>query len=151
VKLWQYIIPLPLLYNPLLQTYSYYIYIYLAVIRFCGLLILLFWWQTSVFPLLLPLLGARFHSQMKSRPALVAYGTETGNAYDYAEELGRLLERVHFFTHVSKLDAVDTASRLVIDGEIPSADCVPTVFLKRVHSRDYCRFNYRPGRFTNKC
>jgi sulfite reductase alpha subunit-like flavoprotein len=46
----------------------------------------------------------------KNRSALVAYGSETGNAYDYAEELGRLLERIHFWTHVSKLDAVETAS-----------------------------------------
>ncbi len=54
---------------------------------------------------------------MKSRSALVAYGTETGNAYDYAEELGRLLERIHFSTHVSKLDTIDTASRLTTDGD----------------------------------
>ena len=47
---------------------------------------------------------------MQNRSALVAYGSETGNAYDYAEELGRILERIHFWTHVSKLDAVETAS-----------------------------------------
>ena len=47
---------------------------------------------------------------MQDRSALVAYGSETGNAYDYAEELGRMLERIHFGTHVSKLDAIDTAS-----------------------------------------
>ena len=47
---------------------------------------------------------------MQNRSALVAYGSETGNAYDYAEELGRMLERIHFWTHVSKLDAVETAS-----------------------------------------
>lgn len=46
----------------------------------------------------------------KNRSALVAYGSETGNAFDYAEELGRLLERIHFWTHVSKLDAIETAS-----------------------------------------
>ena len=48
---------------------------------------------------------------MQNRSALVAYGSETGNAYDYAEELGRMLERIRFWTHVSKLDAVETASR----------------------------------------
>ena len=48
---------------------------------------------------------------MQNRSALVAYGSETGNAYDYAEELGRMLERIHFWTLVSKLDAIDTASR----------------------------------------
>lgn len=47
---------------------------------------------------------------MQNRSALVAYGSETGNAYDYAEELGRMLERIHFWSHVSKLDAIDTSS-----------------------------------------
>ena len=42
---------------------------------------------------------------------MIAYGSETGNAYDFAEELGRMLERIHFWTHVSKLDEIDTASR----------------------------------------
>ena len=48
---------------------------------------------------------------MQNRSALVAYGSETGNAYDYADEVARILERIHFWTHVSKLDAIDTASR----------------------------------------
>ena len=41
------------------------------------------------------------------RTALIAYGTETGNAFDYAEELGRLVERLHFSAFVTKLDGVD--------------------------------------------
>ena len=45
------------------------------------------------------------------RSALVAYGSETGNAYDYAEELGRMLERIHFRTTVSSLDAVVSPAR----------------------------------------
>ena len=51
---------------------------------------------------------------MQKRSALVAYGSETGNAYDYAEELGRMLERIHFSSYVSKLDVVDTASRQTV-------------------------------------
>lgn len=47
---------------------------------------------------------------MQNRSVLVAYGSETGNAYDYAEVLGRMLERIHFWTHVSRLDAIDTSS-----------------------------------------
>lgn len=47
--------------------------------------------------------------QLRDVSALVAYGSETGNAYDYAEELGRFLERIRFSTHVSKLDAIKTA------------------------------------------
>lgn len=50
-------------------------------------------------------------NQSLHRSALIAYGSETGNAYDYAEELGRILERLHFWTHVSKLNGIDPASR----------------------------------------
>ena len=52
---------------------------------------------------------------MQNRSALIAYGSETGNAYDYAEEIGRMLERIHFWTLVSKLDAIDTASGQNVD------------------------------------
>ena len=41
------------------------------------------------------------------RAALVAYGTETGNALDCAEEIGRTLERLRFESHVSSLNDVD--------------------------------------------
>jgi sulfite reductase alpha subunit-like flavoprotein len=40
------------------------------------------------------------------RRALVLYGSETGNAQDVAEELGRLVERLHFDTEVAELNAV---------------------------------------------
>ena len=45
-----------------------------------------------------------------SRTALVAFGSETGTASDYAEELGRMLERIHFSIQVSILDSIDPAS-----------------------------------------
>lgn len=41
-----------------------------------------------------------------ARTALVLYGTETGNSQDVADELGRLLERLHFITRVSELNTV---------------------------------------------
>lgn len=41
-----------------------------------------------------------------SRRALVLYGSETGNAQDVAEELGRLAERLRFDTDVAALNAV---------------------------------------------
>lgn len=41
------------------------------------------------------------------RTALVAYGTETGNALDCAEEVGRALERLHFEAPVQSLDEID--------------------------------------------
>ena len=40
------------------------------------------------------------------RAALVVYGSETGNAQDVAEELGRLAERLRFDTHVAELNAI---------------------------------------------
>ena len=44
--------------------------------------------------------------QRHDRSALILYGSETGGAHDIAEELGSITERLHFLTHVSKLDAI---------------------------------------------
>lgn len=41
------------------------------------------------------------------RSALVTYGSETGNAQDFAHELGQLTERLRFVTRVCHLDAVE--------------------------------------------
>lgn len=45
------------------------------------------------------------------RSVLVLYGSETGNAQDMAEELGRLCQRLHFRNHIDALDAIDLVSR----------------------------------------
>lgn len=45
--------------------------------------------------------------QRHDRLAAIVYGSETGNALDYAEEAGRLLERLHFQTIVTRLDALE--------------------------------------------
>ncbi|KIV85259.1 hypothetical protein PV11_00979 [Exophiala sideris] len=42
----------------------------------------------------------------QGRSALIVYGTETGTSQDFAEEIGRCLERLHFDTDVAGLDAV---------------------------------------------
>lgn len=42
----------------------------------------------------------------KGRSALVLYGSETGNAQDVAEELGRLAERLRFDTEVVELNSI---------------------------------------------
>ena len=42
-----------------------------------------------------------------ARTALVLYGSETGNAQDLAEELGRTAQRLHFSTEVIPLDSVE--------------------------------------------
>ncbi|KAL9598004.1 MAG: hypothetical protein Q9219_004760 [cf. Caloplaca sp. 3 TL-2023] len=46
----------------------------------------------------------------RDRIAVVVYGSETGNALDYAGEAGRLLQRLHFQTIVTQLDNFDPAS-----------------------------------------
>lgn len=45
-------------------------------------------------------------STLQARRALVLYGSETGNAQDVAEELGRIAERLRFDAEVAELNAV---------------------------------------------
>ncbi|KAF2015450.1 sulfite reductase flavo protein alpha-component [Aaosphaeria arxii CBS 175.79] len=46
-------------------------------------------------------------AESQGRRALILYGSETGNAQDIAEELGRIAQRLHFDTHVSELNAIN--------------------------------------------
>jgi len=43
---------------------------------------------------------------LQGRRALVLYGSETGNAQDVAEELGRIAERLRFDTEVTAFNAI---------------------------------------------
>ncbi|KAI4703384.1 hypothetical protein J4E81_002262 [Alternaria sp. BMP 2799] len=43
---------------------------------------------------------------LQARRALVVYGSETGNAQDVAEEMGRVAERLRFHTEVAELNAI---------------------------------------------
>ncbi|KAF2767195.1 hypothetical protein EJ03DRAFT_276522 [Teratosphaeria nubilosa] len=52
------------------------------------------------------LTGDRSSTKDNSRTALVLYGSETGNAQDVAEEVGRLTERLRFDTTVLDLDSI---------------------------------------------
>ena len=59
------------------------------------------------------------------RSALVLYGSETGNAHDIADELGRMLERLRFSTYVTHLDAVDpVCSPAGLDSSVKLTWCV---------------------------
>ena len=51
--------------------------------------------------------GVNDEKFMLGRSALIGYGSETGNAQDYAEEVGRALERLRFNTTVCELNALD--------------------------------------------
>ena len=52
------------------------------------------------------------NQKVYERSALVLYGSETGNASDYAQEIGRVTERLRFRTHISHLDAVEPVCRV---------------------------------------
>lgn len=45
--------------------------------------------------------------QRHDRTALILYGSETGNSQDVAEELGRVVEKLHFVTRVKEMDLVE--------------------------------------------
>lgn len=45
-----------------------------------------------------------------TRSALILYGSETGNAQEVAEELGRTAERLHFVTHVKECNGIKAVS-----------------------------------------
>jgi len=61
------------------------------------------------------------HHRLQERRALVLYGSETGNAHDVAEELGRIAERLRFDTDVLDLNSI----QLVCDGtNIASLPCI---------------------------
>lgn len=66
--------------------------------------------RTERFGLSLELGGRSHHSATtgmatSERSALVLYGSETGNAQDVAEELGRLCERLRFTTQVLEMNS----------------------------------------------
>ncbi|PNS17437.1 NADPH-dependent diflavin oxidoreductase 1 [Sphaceloma murrayae] len=49
----------------------------------------------------------QLNGDSRRRTALVLYGSETGNAQDVADEIGRLTERLRFETVVLDLDSID--------------------------------------------
>lgn len=63
-------------------------------------------------------------STQQARRALVLYGSETGNAQDVAEEMGRITQRLRFDTEVADLNAVSLV-RLEshVHSPRPSIDC----------------------------
>lgn len=58
-------------------------------------------------------------STSEARRALVLYGSETGNAQDVAEELGRIAERLRFDTEVAELDAIGLVCRALCKPTVP--------------------------------
>lgn len=60
-----------------------------------------------------------------ARKALVLYGSETGNAQDIAEELGRICERLRFATSVCELDSIDIVCSVKLCTCLPSMSSRP--------------------------
>ena len=86
-----------------------------------------------------------------ARTALILYGTETGNSQDVADELGRLLERLHFITRVSELNTIKAVrqpnpSRVhVLDAHVWCIGFPCQLWLDNI-----CCFHHRPGRFPRR-
>jgi len=60
----------------------------------------------------LPAGTERIHAKKKERVALILYGSETGNAQDVAEEVGRMAERLRFDTNILDMDSVQLKDML---------------------------------------
>jgi len=60
------------------------------------------------------------------RTALVLYGSETGNAQDVAEELGKLLQRLRFRVRVIEMNAVQLVSYSISHVSNPPSDLRPS-------------------------
>lgn len=76
------------------------------------------------------------HEQLRERLALVAYGSETGNAQDYADELDRLAQRLRFSTQLSPLNAVEPV-RATATSSVGAA-LSPVVDVIRVFRDHHC-------------
>ena len=54
--------------------------------------------------------GNDHDSSLHNKRILIAYGSETGNSQDSAEDLGRLAERLHFETCICEMNDIDLVS-----------------------------------------
>ncbi len=85
----------------------------------------------------------------RDRTILVLYGSETGNAQDMAEELGKMCQRLHFHSDVEELDAVElvrwfSSSRI---SQLPGyANKFNTVRHATISARDIRRLHHWTGR-----
>ena len=58
------------------------------------------------------------------RTALIIYGSETGNAQDVAEELGRTCERLRFETQVLEMNSTDIVCEKVLFSSMLRCSCL---------------------------
>lgn len=62
-------------------------------------------------------MAMNMNSKPLDRSALITYGSETGNAQDFADEMGRLAQRLRFVTRVCHLNAVELVRAIHVSGE----------------------------------
>lgn len=90
------------------------------------------------------------------RTALILYGSETGNAQDVAEELGRLVERLHFLTRVSDMNSVDIVWITLVSCSLSVLYLLTSLMHYIVYSFSICiyyfrHFHNRTRRSTLQC
>ena len=79
-----------------------------------------------------------------ARRALVVYGSETGNAQDVAEELGRIAQRLRFDTDVAELNAI---SLVCARGATESSTLIHiSETTAAIRCRSDLNLHHRPGR-----
>lgn len=90
---------------------------------------------------------------VSARSALILYGSETGNAQEVAEELGRIAERLHFVAHVKECNGVKAVSPNSFH-----AFHETTLTVKMILERSgvastchFCRSYYWTRRFSTQC
>lgn len=79
-----------------------------------------------------------------NRTALLAFGSETGNASDYAEELSQSLQRIHFRTRVANLDAIEVV-RISCTNKLVSEIKDRTDLVDSIYHRRHRYIDYRSG------
>lgn len=93
-----------------------------------------------------------------SRSVLVAYGTETGNSQDFAEEVSRLTSRLRFATRLCELNAVEAVRAIggLVIGSLGYLNDSATDSVTKGFSIAICCLyihpaHHRPGRFPTEC
>lgn len=85
------------------------------------------------------------------RTALVLYGSETGNSQDAAEDIGRVVQRLHFVTRVCEMDQVDLVCPPLFLA--PKAYLLMTVAIEislEAHDSYLCSWDYWARRIPQK-
>lgn len=73
------------------------------------------------------------------RTILVLYGSETGNAQDMAEELGKICQRLHFNSTVEEMDGVSLVRATALRAHVTEVHIELT---GRLNSKPCCNMSW---------